>query len=264
MLRVLFLGDIVGKPGRNIVTSLLPEIVSEYQVDMVIANAENSAGGLGATPETISQLRVVGIDGFTLGNHIWKYESIIQSLENDEDIVKPANLPPGTPGKRYALLRCKKRGDVKVGLISLVGRVFMDPVECPFRTSEEIINIIKEVTPLIIVDFHAEATAEKIALGWHLDGKCSAVLGTHTHVQTADERILPNGTAYITDVGMCGPYYSVIGMEITRVLTRLITGIPKKWEVANGPSILNAVVIDIDELTGKAQNIQRIIKMEVC
>ncbi|MCX8065088.1 MAG: TIGR00282 family metallophosphoesterase [Candidatus Hydrogenedentes bacterium] len=262
-MRILFLGDIIGKPGRSIVMSLLPEIVSEYKVDMVIANAENSAGGLGATPETINQLRVAGINGFTLGNHIWKYDTIIQSLENDDDLVKPANLPPGTPGKEYSILHCKKK-NVKVGIISILGRIFMDPVDCPFRTSSEIISAIKEVTPVIIVDFHAEATAEKIALGWFLDGKCSAVVGTHTHVQTADERILPNGTAYITDVGMCGPYQSVIGMEINRVLTRLLTGMPKKWEVANGPSMLNAVIIDIDESTGKAQNIQRIIKMEVC
>ncbi len=263
MVRVLFLGDIIGKPGRNIVANLLPELASEYNIDIVIGNAENSAGGLGATPETLSLLRTAGVNGFTLGNHIWRYDSIIDSLENDTDVVKPANLPPNTPGKRYAILECKSK-NVKVGIVSLLGRVFMEPVDCPFRIADEVLSTVKEFTPIIIVDFHAEATAEKMALGWYLDGKCSAVLGTHTHIQTADERILPNGTAYITDVGMCGPYNSVIGMEINRVLTRLLTSIPKKWEVANGPSMLNAVVIDIDESTGKAENIQRIIKMEVC
>ncbi len=262
MVRVLFLGDIIGKPGRNIVSSLLPELTAEYEVDIVIGNAENSAGGLGATPDTLSLLRVAGIHGFTLGNHIWRYETIIASLENDSDVVKPANLPPGTPGRKYAILECKNKG-VRVGVVSLLGRVFMEPVDCPFRTADEVLPIVREVTPVILVDFHAEATAEKMALGWHLDGKCSAVLGTHTHIQTADERILPNGTAYITDVGMCGPYNSVIGMEISRVLTRLITGMPKKWEVAEGPSMLNAVVIDIDEATGKAENIQRVIRMEI-
>lgn len=257
MVKILFLGDIIGKPGRSIVHELLPQITREYDIDLVLANAENSAGGLGVTPETLQSLRKTGIHGFTLGNHIWRYDSIITSLENDSDVIKPANLPPSTPGKNFMILTA--RNGTKVGVISLLGRVFMEPVDCPFRRAEEVISEISKETHVIIIDIHGEATAEKIALAWHLNGKCSAVLGTHTHVQTADEWILPGGTAYISDIGMCGPYHSVIGMEIGRVLTRFITGIPKKWEVANGPTLFNAVLLEIDGKSGKAQKIERIM-----
>ncbi len=256
MVNILFLGDIIGKPGRTIVSELLPQLVEEYHIDLVLANAENSAGGLGVTPEKLQSLRKAGIKGFTLGNHIWRYDSIVTSLENDNDVVKPANLPPQTPGKNYMIL--ETRQGVKVGVVSLLGRVFMEPNDCPFRRADEVIQEISNNTKVIIVDFHAEATAEKIALGWYLDGKCSAVLGTHTHVQTADEWILPGGTAYISDIGMCGPYHSVIGMGINRVLARFLTGMPKKWEVATGPCTLNAVVLEIDEESGKTQKIERI------
>jgi metallophosphoesterase (TIGR00282 family) len=257
MVKVLFLGDIIGKPGRNTVNAILPQMIEEQNIDLVLANAENSAGGLGATPETLQALRNTGIQGFTLGNHIWRYDSIISSLENDKDIIKPANLPPMTPGKNFMVLTA--RNGAKVGVISLLGRVFMEPEDCPFRRANEVINEISNETPIIIVDFHAEATAEKLALAWHLDGKCSVVLGTHTHVQTADEWIMPGGTAYISDVGMCGPYHSVIGMETSRVLSRFLTGIPKKWEVANGPTVFCAVLMEIDEDTGKTKNIERIM-----
>jgi metallophosphoesterase (TIGR00282 family) len=257
MVKVLFLGDIIGKPGRNIVNEILPQITKEHDIDLVLGNAENSAGGLGVTPETLQSLRKTGINGFTLGNHIWRYDSIVSSLENDTDVVKPANLPPATPGKNFMVLTA--RNGVKVGIVSLLGRVFMEPVDCPFRRGEEVINEISKETHVIIVDIHAEATAEKIALAWYLDGKCSAILGTHTHVQTADEWILPSGTAYISDVGMCGPYHSVIGMEVSRVLTRFLTGIPKKWEVANGPAVFNAVLLEIDEKNGKAHKIERVM-----
>ncbi len=256
MVRILFLGDIVGKPGRAIVHEILPQITKEHDIELTLANAENSAGGLGVTPDTLQSLRKTGINGFTLGNHIWRYDSIISSLENDHDVIKPANLPPATPGKNYMILTA--RNGAKVGIISLLGRVFMEPIDCPFRRGEEVINEVSKETRIIIIDIHAEATAEKIALAWHLDGKCSAILGTHTHVQTADEQILPGGTAYISDVGMCGPYHSVIGMEISRVLTRFITGIPQKWEVANGPTLFNAVLLEIDEKSGKTQKIERI------
>ncbi len=257
MVKILFLGDIIGKPGRSIVHELLPQMTQEHDIDLVLANAENSAGGLGVTPETLQSLRKTGIHGFTLGNHIWRYDSIITSLENDSDVIKPANLPPSTPGKNFMILTA--RNGIKVGVLSLLGRVFMEPVDCPFRRAEEVLHEISKETHVIIIDIHAEATAEKIALAWHLNGKCSAVLGTHTHVQTADEWILPGGTAYISDIGMCGPYHSVIGMETERVLTRFITGIPKKWEVANGPTLFNAVLLEIDKKSGKAQKIERIM-----
>lgn len=261
MIRVLFLGDIIGKPGRTIVGSLLPDLKQEYEPDLVLANAENSAGGLGVTPESLETLRNMGVQGFTLGNHIWRYDSIVNALMNDEDVVKPANLPPSTPGKPYMLLPV--RDGITVGVVSLLGRVFMDPVDCPFRKIDELLPELSEQTRVIIIDFHAEATAEKLALAWYVDGRCSAVLGTHTHVQTADEFILPKGTGYITDVGMCGPYHSVIGMDTDRVIAKFVTGIPKKWEVASGPNILSAVFLEIDEENGKTYSIERIIMKEV-
>lgn len=257
MLNVLFLGDIIGKPGRAVVHEVLPKLQKERHFDLILANAENSAGGLGVTPETLNALRKTGIHGFTLGNHIWRYDSITEALENDSDVVKPANLPPSTPGKNYMIL--STNNGIKVGVISLLGRVFMEPVDCPFRRAEEVVNEISKETSIIIIDIHAEATAEKLALAWYLDGKCSAIVGTHTHVQTADEWILPNGTAYISDIGMCGPYHSVIGMQIDRVLLRFVTGIPKKWEVASGPTVFCAVVLEIDEKNGKATRIERIM-----
>jgi 2',3'-cyclic-nucleotide 2'-phosphodiesterase len=255
-VNLLFIGDIVGKPGRNAIRELLPQLTQRYQTDLVIANGENASGGIGISAKEADELLSGGIDVLTSGNHIWKKKEILGYIQQNPDLIRPANYPVGTPGSGVVIK--ETRSGHRVAVLNLLGRVFMEAVDCPFRKGlEERAEIIKE-TPIILVDFHAEATSEKMSLGWFLDGKVSAVLGTHTHVQTSDERILPQGTAYMTDVGMTGPAESVIGVKKELAIERFLTQLPHKFEVANREILLEGAVLSIDEETGKALRIIRI------
>jgi 2',3'-cyclic-nucleotide 2'-phosphodiesterase len=262
-VRILFIGDIFGRPGRTIVHELLPHLVGTHQIDLVIANGENSAAGFGITPALADDLLDMGISVITTGNHIWDKREIIDYFNNAKDdayspahrVLRPANYPAGTPG--WGLYEGKTRDGVAYAVINLQGRVFMTSNEDPFRTADELLKQIQ--AKVILVDFHAEATSEKMALGWHLAGRVTAVLGTHTHVPTADERILPGGTAYQTDVGMTGPYDSVIGVTKETILQKFLTNMPSRFEAATGDVKLCAVVIDCDPATGRASRIERIM-----
>jgi len=255
-MRILFIGDIVGKPGREAVRLLLPGLVKKYKVDLSIANAENAAGGSGITPRIAEELFGSGLNMLTSGDHIWKRKEVLEILDSEMRILRPANYPPGSPGRGWGSIETKK--GKTLGVINLEGRVFMSTLDCPFKCARAAIEELKEKTPVILVDIHAEATSEKIAMGWFLDGMVSAVLGTHTHVQTADEKILPCGTAYITDLGMTGPYDSVIGRKVEQILARFLTQMPVRFEMAQDNVQLHGVVLDIDEKTGKAASIERI------
>jgi len=255
-LKVLFLGDVFGKPGREILKKELLTVIKENEVDIVIANGENAAGGIGITPEICKTLFNMGIDVVTSGNHIYKKKEIYDYIVQQPRLLKPANYPPGTPGRGYCVMSDK--GNNKIAVINICGRVFVENLDCPFRCIDRILENIKEETPVIVVDFHAEVTSEKVAMGWYLDGRVSAVVGTHTHVQTADERILPGGTAYITDVGMVGSRDSVIGVKKENIIERFLKVMPQKFTVAEDDYMINAVVIDIDERIGKANDIRRI------
>ena len=257
-MKILFIGDIVGEPGRNAIESLVPGIVKKNNISCVIANAENAAGGSGITPKIAKELSAYGVDVITSGDHIWKRKEIIDFMEEQSNVLRPLNYPKEAPGAGSIIVELDC--GVKIGVINLVGRVFMQAVECPFRTSLEEVKRIKKITPNIFVDIHAEATSEKIALGWHLDGLVTALMGTHTHVQTADEKILPKGTAYVTDVGMTGPFDSVIGRKKDQILTRFITQMPARFEMAEDDVWLNGVIVDFDEKTGRATSIERIKK----
>ena len=257
MMNILCIGDVVGRAGREAVEKLLPGLKQELSLDFVIANCENSAGGSGVTSRIANQLFSFGCDVLTAGDHIWDKSEIIPYLDQIENILRPANFPDGAPGRGWCV-RQTPRGQ-KVGVINLLGRTFMRyNVTCPFRCLETISQEIKKHTPVIIVDMHAEATSEKIALGLFIDGKVSAVIGTHTHVQTADEKILPQKTAYISDLGMTGPHDSVIGQNKEKIIERFLTSLPVKFEVANDDIQLHGVVLNIDEETGQAQKIARV------
>ncbi len=257
-MKILFIGDIVGSPGREAIKKLLPGLKEEYELDFVIANAENAAGGSGITAKVSQELFASGVSVLTSGDHIWKKSEIFEILRKEERILRPINFPVGAPGFGSGVFKTPK--DIKIGVINVLGRVFMEALDSPFKTVSSAVELISKDTNIIIVDIHAEATSEKVALGWYLDGRVSAVLGTHTHIQTADEKILPAGTAYLTDVGMTGPYNSVIGRKIENVLERFITSVPVRFEVALEDIQLHAAVIDIDEKTGKARSIARIQK----
>ena len=256
-MKVLFIGDIIGRPGRKIISERLSEITKQEGIDLVIANGENAAGGFGLTPEVCHEILAIGIDVITSGNHIWDRREIYDVIDT-MSILRPANFPPGVPGRGY-LIHETKNG-IKVGIVNLQGRVYMTNLDCPFRKSDKILEEIKKETPIIIVDFHAEITSEKIAMGWYLDGKVSAVIGTHTHVQTADARILDEGTAYITDIGMTGPRDSVIGIRKDVILKRYLTAIPLRFEVAKEDLIMSYAILDIDNKTGKAVSIKSFSK----
>jgi 2',3'-cyclic-nucleotide 2'-phosphodiesterase len=255
-VKLLFIGDIIGKPGREALSRELHRLVDRHRVDLVIANGENAAGGFGLTAETAQELFKCGVQMLTSGNHIWDKKDALEYIKREERIVRPANYPEGTPGRGATIVRTP--GGVKVGILNLEGRVFMNNLDCPFRCADREIAKLKEETPIIFVDFHAEATSEKVSLGWHLDGRVSAVIGTHTHVQTADERILTAGTAYLTDAGMTGSFDSVIGVRKEDAIEKFITQRPAKFEVAKKDIRINAVVIEIDEKSGLALSIERI------
>lgn len=255
-MKILFIGDIVGKPGRRIIREILPEIISEDGIDCVIANCENAAAGFGVTREVAEDLFNSQIDVLTSGNHIWDKKEIRDFIEDFKTLIRPANYPSGTSGWGSVVVATRTGGNY-VGVINLVGRIFMQPLDCPFRTAEKEIEKIKKRTPVVIVDFHAEATSEKKTMGWFLNGRVSAVIGTHTHVQTADEDILPLGTAYISDVGMTGPFDSVIGIKKEEILERFLTQIPNKFDVARGDLRLQGVILDIDEISGRSRRVER-------
>ena len=256
-MKILFIGDVVGEPGREAVKKLLPALREEYSADLVVANGENAAAGAGLTPRIADELFKSGCDVLTSGDHIWDRGEIREYIEKSSILLRPANFPDGAPGKGFCVV--ESSSGEKVGIINLLGRVFMRyNVNCPFREVKKIIENIKREARVILVDMHAEATSEKIALSWFIDGQVSAMVGTHTHVATADEAILPGGTAYITDLGMTGPHDSVIGQNKDRIVEHFLTSMPSKFEVATKDVRLNGVVIDIDEATGKAKAITRV------
>ena len=248
---VLVIGDIIGRPGRRAVSRLLPDISREYGVDLVIANAENAAGGIGVTVNTAKELLGAGIHVLTSGNHIWAEKEIIPHLDDEMPILRPLNYPCGVPGRGYLLA-----GQAMV--VNLIGRTFMGNFDCPFRAMDRLLAELRPGPPVIIVDFHAEATSEKVALGRYLDGRVSAVLGTHTHVGTTDAKLLPQGTAYVTDIGMTGPVDSIIGDDIEAVTRRFLTMIPHRLSVGRGRVVLDAVLVGIDDDSGRAVSIERI------
>jgi metallophosphoesterase (TIGR00282 family) len=258
-VNLLFIGDVMGKPGRQAVAARLPELVSRYRIEFTIANAENAAGGLGVTPAVADELLAVGVNCLTTGNHVWKHREFVEYAAGEPRIVRPANYPPGTPG-RGAEVYLTPQG-TSVGVLSVVGRVFMEPLDCPFRAADREIEALRGRTKVLVADLHAEASSEKVALGWYLDGRVAAAIGTHTHVQTADERILPKGTAYITDAGMTGPRDSVIGIKREPVIERFLTGMPTRFEVAAGPVVMSGVVVTVDEATGSARSIERVAEV---
>jgi metallophosphoesterase (TIGR00282 family) len=251
-LKVLFVGDVVGRLGRRTVQTLLPTIRRETEAQLVVANGENAAGGRGLTLTTAEELFDAGVDVITSGNHIWEHREIYPILEGESPIVRPLNYPPGVPGHGLLI----RNG---AAIINLLGRTFMGiTADCPFRTADQALAGLQN-TPVVIIDIHAEATSEKAARGWHLDGRVSAVIGTHTHVATADARILPRGTAFVSDVGMVGPLNSIIGMEVEPIVERFLTQLPTRFSpVERGPAIFNAVLLDIDEASGRALSIERI------
>jgi metallophosphoesterase (TIGR00282 family) len=255
MMRILFIGDVVGSNGREMVKAHLSTLKRKYNPSITIINGENSAHGKGITEKIYRQFLELGAQAVTLGNHAWDKREIFDFIDDAKYLVRPANYPEGTPGKGITYVTFN---DVQVAVINLQGRTFLPAIDCPFRKADELIEEAKKKTNIIFVDFHAETTSEKIAMGWYLDGKVTAVVGTHTHVQTADERILPEGTAFITDVGMTGPYDGILGVTKEAVLTRFLTNLPVRFEVDEGRGQLSGVIIELDKTSGHAKSIKRI------
>ncbi|HEY9754945.1 MAG TPA: TIGR00282 family metallophosphoesterase [Oculatellaceae cyanobacterium] len=262
-IKLLFLGDIIGKPGRRVVKEYLSQQAPE--VDLIIANVENAAHGFGVSESNLQELTQAGVNVFTGGNHTFDRKEIFEFIDKTPHLLRPANYPEGTAGKgsytakvTAKTSKSRETKDIEVGIINVIGRVFMEPLASPFLVADKLIEEMRERTKVIFVDFHAEATAEKVAMGWHLDGKISAMVGTHTHVQTADERILPKGTGYLTDAGCCGPRDGVIGMDQQGVFRRMIEQLPSRFEVAEGPAQLCGVIFTIDTTSGKAVDVQRV------
>ena len=254
--KILFIGDIIGKPGRQALVRRLDHLVDRYNIDLVIANGENSAGGFGLTLDVLKELTALGVNCITSGNHIWDKKEQVQLVLADRRVVRPANYPEGTPGVGGVIVGTP--GGVKVAVLNLEGRIYMKNLECPFRTADREIERLRKETAIIFVDFHAEATSEKAALGWYLDGRVSAVVGTHTHVQTADERILTQGTAYMSDAGMTGSFDSVIGIGKDEAIRKFLTQLPVKFEIPKKDIRINGVVVEVDEGSGRAISIERI------
>ncbi|HEY0874059.1 MAG TPA: TIGR00282 family metallophosphoesterase [Vicinamibacterales bacterium] len=255
-MKILFIGDIFGKPGREIAHRAIPALVARHDIDLVIANVENSAAGFGVTGDIAETILRYGVDVMTSGNHVWDKKEILEYIPRQPRLLRPANFPAGVPG-RGTWVGQTRTGE-PVAVINVMGRVFMQPLDDPFARVLQEIESVRGRARVIVVDFHAEATSEKMAMGWHLDGRVTAIFGTHTHVQTADERLLPKGTAYLTDVGMTGPHDSIIGVTVDAALSRFVTGMPSKFEAATGAARLNAIIITADPATGKALGIERI------
>jgi len=256
-MNLLFVGDVVGKPGRRALAALLPRLIDQHRVDYAVVNVENAAGGYGVTEAVFAELDALPVDCFTSGNHVWDKKEVANILAREPRLLRPANYPDGNPGVGLHLGRTP--GGIPVATINLEGQVFMHALDSPFRTADRLLAGLPAEVRVILVDFHAEATSEKQAMGFHLDGRVSAVVGTHTHVPTGDERILPQGTAFITDVGMTGPYESIIGMRPDKVLHRFLLQTPATFEVAKRDPRLAAVVVDVDETTGRARAIERLL-----
>ena len=255
-MRILFIGDIFGKPGRDIAQKAIPALVERHAIDLVIANVENSAAGFGVTGDIAETILKYGVDVMTSGNHIWDKKEVLEYIPRQPRLLRPANFPAGVPGRGTWVGRT--RSGEPVAVVNLMGRVFMAPLDDPFAVVLREIEAVRGKARVILVDFHAEATSEKVAMGWHLDGRVTAIFGTHTHVQTADERVLPKGTAYLTDVGMTGPHDSIIGVTTEAALGRFVNGMPARFEAATGPGRLNAIIVSADAATGKATGIERL------
>jgi metallophosphoesterase (TIGR00282 family) len=258
-MRTLFLGDIVGKPGRQAVVGLLPRLIDRERLDFVVANCENVTNGSGVDPQSVRELLAAGVGVLTSGNHVWRRKEIVEFIAAERRLLRPANFPPMVPGSGWTVT--ETADGTAVGVVNLIGRVYMDAVDCPFRTAETVLREVGARAQVVFVDMHADATSEKSAMGWFLDGKVAAVLGSHTHVQTADERLLPGGTAYITDAGMCGPIDSVIGVKTELAVRRFVTHMPVKFEVASGPVVVHGVLVDVDPVSGRALRIRRLREM---
>lgn len=254
-IKILAIGDIVGRVGRNIVGDKLQGLVDRHRIDLVVANGENSAGGMGMTPDNTRELFSYGVNVITSGNHVWNKNEILEILDSEPAFIRPANYPPGVPGKGYYIINVR---GVSICIVNLIGRVLMTTLDCPFRKFDEIYNEVKDRCKVIVVDFHAEATSEKQALGWYVDGRASALFGTHTHVQTADERILLKGTGYITDIGMTGPFDSVIGMKKEKSIDYFLYQTKMRFETATDNPGINGVIFTINPDTGKTENIVRV------
>ncbi|MDF2592722.1 MAG: metallophosphoesterase [Clostridia bacterium] len=256
-MNILCIGDIVGKSGRNFINTRLPKLIQEYKIDFVVANGENVAHGVGITKNTYDELVYAGVDVITLGNHTWAKREVLEFINDKANLIRPANFPTNNPGNGYTIV---EKAGKRVAVINLVGRVYMESYDCPFKKVDEILSKIEDQADIIIVDFHAEATSEKLAMGWYLDGRVAAVFGTHTHVQTSDERLMPQGTAYITDVGMTGPYNSILGVEKDIIIKKFVTLMPGKFEVADGFAIFTAILLEADD--NKAVSIKRLNILE--
>lgn len=255
-MRILFIGDIVGKPGREVVRQILPRLKEELRAEIIVANAENAAGGAGLTTVTAREILAAGVDAITLGDHVWDQRGFSEEIDGLESVCRPANLPPENPGRTHLVV---EKNGFRLGLVTVLGRTFMKlNADCPFRTADAKLKALRKETDAVLVEIHAEATSEKIALGWYLDGRAAAVIGTHTHTPTADARLLPRSTAYLTDAGMTGPYESVLGREIGPILGRFLDGLPRKWPVAEGDLRLCGVLIEIDPESGQATRCERV------
>jgi hypothetical protein len=256
LLNILAIGDIVGQPGRKILEKKLNDFIKAHNIGFCIANAENAAGGSGLTVSIAKKLFSYGVNAITMGDHVWKRKEIYDSLQSEQRILRPANYSPLAHGRGYVAIKTEE--NYVVGIINLLGRTFMKPIDCPFRAADTAVEELSKQTNIIVVDMHAEATSEKIAMGWYLDGRVSAVVGTHTHVQTSDEKILPKGTGYITDLGMTGPHESILGRNIDRVLKSIVTQVPTRYDIAENDLHIEGVVITVDKKTGKAVKIKRV------
>jgi metallophosphoesterase (TIGR00282 family) len=255
-VKVLFIGDIFGEPGRRALARAVPRLVAQRQIDIVIGNGENAAGGFGITPELAEELFDLGLAVITTGNHAWDKKEILDYFPREPRLLRPANYPDGVPGQGSVVV--ESAGGEQLGVLQLMGRAYMPTLDCPFQVAKKELAALKKRTVAVIVDMHAEATSEKMAMGHYLDGEVVAVVGTHTHVQTADDQILPKGTAYVTDIGMTGPLHSVIGVKKELAIEKFLTGMPRRFEVASGPSVFCAVLLELDARLGKALSIERI------
>ena len=255
-MKVLYIGDIMGEPGRRAVSRAMPRLVAQHQIDIVIGNGENAAGGFGITPELAEELFDLGLSAITTGNHAWDKKEAVGYFTREPRLLRPANYPAGVPGQGSTVV--ETAGGERLTVLQLMGRAYMPIIDCPFQTAKRELPRLKQETPAVIVEMHAEATSEKMAMGHYLDGDVAAVVGTHTHVQTADDQILPRGTAYITDIGMTGPLHSVIGVKKEMAIEKFLTGMPRRFEVASGPSVFCAVLLEVDARLGKTVAFERI------
>ena len=254
-MRILMVGDVVGQPGRKAFAKHTPRLKAEKKIDLVVVNGENAAHGKGLTRQSLDELIRAGADVITTGNHIWDKRDVLQFIDEEPYLVRPGNYPEGTPGKGWCVYPHRQ---LRVGVMNLSGRVFMPPMDCPFQKVEDMLREMQDECDIILLDLHAETTSEKMAMGWYLDGRVQAVVGTHTHIQTADERILPQGTAYITDLGMVGPWNSVLGVQTEKIIEKFTSGLPVRFDIAEGPTVYSAVLIEIDNKTRKAVQIERV------